>query len=66
MKQISDIPALAHRERVQTLFTYALGILLVVVYGLLAVRVMVIGNLDSTTKALLLIFALLPPPLCFL
>ena len=66
MKRISDIPALAHRERVQTLFTYALGILLVVVYGLLAVRVMVIGNLDSTTKALLLIFALLPPPLCFL
>ena len=46
--------------------SYAMGLLLLVVYGLVVVSLIPMGTLAWPTKALLLIFLLLPPPLCFL
>ena len=64
MKPAADSSAPTPRVWLQ--IPYAMGFLLLVVYGLVVASVMPTGTLAWPTKALLLIFLLLPPPLCFL
>lgn len=66
MKRTPDGSAREHRASVQTVFTYAPAALMVVIYGLVAVRVMAVETMGAISKSLLLVFSLLPPPLCFL
>ncbi len=64
MKPSTDASAPFHERCFQ--LSYAMGALLLVVYTLAVVSLMPMGTLAWPTKALLLIFFLLPPPLCFL
>jgi hypothetical protein len=64
MKPATDSLAPIHREWIQ--ISYAMGALLLAVYGLIVVSLIPMGAFAWPTKALLLIFLLLPPLLCFL
>ena len=66
MKKPPDITARENRASAQTVITYALAALMLVIYGLIAAQVMALGTMGTTSKSLLLVFSLLPPPLCFL
>ena len=64
MRQVTDSSAFLGGKCFQ--ISYAMGALLLVVYGLVVANLMPVGTLAWPIKALLLIFLLLPPPLCFL
>lgn len=66
MKKTPDITARDDRAPVETLITYALAALMLVIFGLVGARVMALGTMGTVSKSLLLVFTLLPPPLCFL
>jgi hypothetical protein len=64
MKTAADSSALFRGESIQ--ISYAMGALLLAVYGLVVTSLMPMGTLGWPTKSLLLIFLLSPPLLCFL
>jgi hypothetical protein len=66
MKQTPDGTARDTHAFVQTLITCGLTALMLVIYGLVAARVMALQGMEVVSKSLLLVFSLLPPPLCFL
>jgi hypothetical protein len=57
---------LLSREAAAAAFTLVLGLLLVLIYGLMAIRLVQLEALTWSTKVLLIVFPALPPPLCFL
>lgn len=55
-----------HHEPVELAFSCLMAVLLIVIFGFVAARIVAMSDLIWHTKGLLVVFLLLPPPLCFL
>ena len=53
-------------EPVELAFSSLMAVLLIVIFGFVAARIVAMSDLMWHTKGLLVVFLLLPPPLCFL
>ena len=56
----------SHHEPIELAFSWLMAVLLIVIFGFVAARIVAMSDLMWHTKGLLVVFLLLPPPLCFL